>query len=164
VPAFTTGAWLGLLAVTVKVTGWLVPVAVVTMTLAAPSAALPAMSKVAVICVGLTMFMLLTAMPGLSVVTIAPAVKFAPARVIGTLNPAGLEEGVIDAIVTPVPSCSIVTVWSSTVIVPVLGPVLGLSGTEKLKDPLPVPEAGDVSVIQGELLTAVHKQSDVVLT
>ena len=65
----------------------LVPADVVTVTPAAPAGALLATLKVAVICVALTTFTLLTVMPELVVLTLAPDMKFAPVRVTVGLVP-----------------------------------------------------------------------------
>jgi hypothetical protein len=62
-----------------------VPPLEVTVTLAAPSAALAPMLNVAVICVELTTVTPLTAIPLLVVDTVAPDTKFVPVRVTGTL-------------------------------------------------------------------------------
>ena len=74
-------------AETVKGTGPLVPEAVTTLMFRAPNGAFSAMAKVAVICVGLTMLMLLTVIPA-PAFTVAPATKFVPVRVTGALVPA----------------------------------------------------------------------------
>ena len=65
----------------------LVPADVVTVTPAAPAGALLAMLKVAVICVALSTFTLLTVMPELVVLTLAPDAKFAPVSVTVGLAP-----------------------------------------------------------------------------
>jgi hypothetical protein len=72
---------------TVNTTALLVAPVVVTVTFAAPVAALTAIVKVAVICVALTMATLLTATPLLLTATVAPATKFVPVSVAGTLVP-----------------------------------------------------------------------------
>ena len=61
------------------------PPLVVTVTLAAPTAALAPMLNVAVIRVELTTVTPLTAIPLLVVDTVAPDTKFVPVRVTGTL-------------------------------------------------------------------------------
>ena len=66
----------------------LVPPDVVTVTLAAPVVALAAMTNVAVICVALTTVTLFTVTPELLTLTVAPATKFVPVNVTGTLFPA----------------------------------------------------------------------------
>ena len=73
-------------ALTVKFTAPLVPPLVVTVTLAAPCVAFPAMAKVAVICVALTTVTPLTVMFGLLTATVAPAMKFVPVAI--RVNPA----------------------------------------------------------------------------
>ena len=72
---------------TVKPTALLVPPLVVTVTFAAPVAAAAPMVSVAVIWVELTTVTLLAVTPGLLTATVAPATKFVPARVTGTLVP-----------------------------------------------------------------------------
>ena len=75
----------------------LVPADVVTVTPAAPAGALLAMLKVAVICVALTTFTLLTVMPELAVLMLAPDTKFAPVSVTGGLVPWLPPLGLIEA-------------------------------------------------------------------
>jgi hypothetical protein len=78
----------GMVGLTVKMTEAVVvqpPAA--TLTFAAPSLALAATVKVAVICEALTTVTALTATPVLFVVTVAPVRKFVPARVTGTMAP-----------------------------------------------------------------------------
>src|SRR3954453_14330130 len=59
----------------------LVPPLLVTETLYAPAVALDAMAKVAVICVALTTFTLLTVIPAPVTPTVAPETKFEPVNV-----------------------------------------------------------------------------------
>jgi hypothetical protein len=68
-------------------TAAVVPPGVVTVTLAAPTAALAAMVNVAVICVALVTLTLLTVTPGLPTATVAPETKLEPVKVTGTLVP-----------------------------------------------------------------------------
>jgi hypothetical protein len=82
--------------VTVNVTALLVPPLVVTRTFAAPSAALAAMVRVAVIWVTLATTTLLTPIPGLLTATVAPETKLAPVRVTGTLAPCTPVAGLRD--------------------------------------------------------------------
>ena len=59
--------------------------------------------------------------------------------------------------------CTIVNVWTPTVIVPVRrAPVFGATSYETL--PLPVPEEPDVMEIHATLLTAVHAHPEVAVT
>ena len=88
-------------ALTVKVAAPLVPPLVVTVTLAAPSVAFPAMAKVAVICVALTTVTPLTVTPGLLTATVAPAMKFVPVKVTGTLLPTTPLDGLTEVNVGP---------------------------------------------------------------
>lgn len=83
-------------AVTLKLAALLVPPAVVTVTLVAPTEAPAATVKVAVICVWLTTLTLLTVTPGLATATVAPLVKFVPVSVTGTLPPCGALPGVVE--------------------------------------------------------------------
>jgi hypothetical protein len=91
--------------VIVKATGLLVPLEVVTVTLAGPVAALAAMVKVAVIWVRLFTLTLPTVTPG-PALTMAPEVKLAPVSVTGTLAPC-----------VPLLGLMLVNVGSPTVIV-----------------------------------------------
>jgi hypothetical protein len=82
----------------VKVAGALVPVEVVTVTLVVPGGALPVMEKVAVICVALTTFTLLTAMLGLPTLIVAPVTKPEPAMLTGTTAPGPPLVGLMELI------------------------------------------------------------------
>jgi len=86
----------------VKVTALLVPPVVVTVTLVGPGVALPAMVKVAVICVALSTLTLLTDTPLLLVFTVAPEMKFVPVRVTGTVVPCAPLLGLTEVRVGPV--------------------------------------------------------------
>jgi hypothetical protein len=83
----------GTAAVMANVDGGLVPAEVPTVTLKFPVAALPAIVKLAVICVALTTLTLLTVTPGLLIATVAPVVKFAPVIVTGTVAPCAPLDG-----------------------------------------------------------------------
>ena len=72
---------------TVKTAAPLAPPVVVTVTLRAPVAAIAEIVRVAVICVALTTVTLLTVMSAVETVTVAPARKFVPVRVTGTVAP-----------------------------------------------------------------------------
>ncbi len=72
---------------TVNTAAALVPALVVTVMLAAPSAAVAPIVSVAVIRLSLTTVTLPTATPGLLTATVAPETKFVPVRVTGTLAP-----------------------------------------------------------------------------
>src|SRR5579872_6358053 len=74
----------------------LVPPPSVTVTFAAPSAALPAMVKVAVIWVELTTTMFVTVTPGLETAIEAGEKKLLPDRVTGTLVPCEPELGLTE--------------------------------------------------------------------
>src|SRR5260370_36708635 len=63
---------------------------------AEPGGASLAIVRVAVICVAFTTFTSLTAIPAGLAVTVAPATKFAPLSVIGTLPPWAPVEGLTD--------------------------------------------------------------------
>src|SRR5208337_358295 len=78
---------LGAGGVTVNATPPLVPPDVVTVTLFDPVAALAPIVNVAVICVALTTVTLLTVIPLLPGLTVAPLMKFVPVRVTGTAAP-----------------------------------------------------------------------------
>jgi hypothetical protein len=85
--------------VMLKVTGGLVPYKVVSVTVAAPKAALAAMVKVAVSSLELITPTLETDTPGLLTATVPVAKKFVPVNVTGTLAPASPLAGVIDVMV-----------------------------------------------------------------
>ncbi len=89
-------------AETVKVTALLAPPEVVTVTLAAPVAALPAIVKVAVIWVALATLTLLTDTPLLLIFTVAPEMKLVPVSVTGTVLPCTPLFGLIEVRVGPV--------------------------------------------------------------
>jgi hypothetical protein len=90
-------ASVGAPTVTVNVTGALLPLVVVTITLAGPVVALAAMVNVAVICVGPVTLTPLTATPGLLTETVAPERKLAPVRVtVDTVAPWGPLVGLIE--------------------------------------------------------------------
>jgi hypothetical protein len=88
----------------VKLTGPLVKPDCVTVTLAEP-VALPAIVNVAAIWVELTTTKLLTVMPALPGLTTAPAVKFIPARLTCTVEPAAPLLGLIEV------SVGATTIW-----------------------------------------------------
>jgi hypothetical protein len=69
---------------------------VVTITGAFPGLALPAIVKVAVICVPLITFTLLKLRAEFVLERVAPAMKFAPVKVTGTLLPAPPLAGLIE--------------------------------------------------------------------
>ena len=78
---------------TVKLTGPLVPAAVVTVTLAAPVDASAPIVKVARICVGLVTLTFVTVTPGFPTATVAPATKFVPVSDTPTLVPCVPDDG-----------------------------------------------------------------------
>ena len=79
---------------TVNATAPLVPPLVVTVTFAAPGAALAAIVKVAVIRVGLATVTLPTVTPGFATATVAPETKLVPLSATDTTAPAGPVAGV----------------------------------------------------------------------
>ena len=81
---------------TVNVTAPLVPFAVFTVTLRLPAEALGEIVKVAVICVALTTFTLLTETPPPLTAMVAPEMKFDPVSVIATVVPWLPEVGAIE--------------------------------------------------------------------
>jgi hypothetical protein len=81
---------------TVNTAGPLVPPLVVTVTFAAPVAAVAPIVNVAVILVELTTVTPPTAIPGLLTATVAPATKTPPIRVTGTLVPWSPLAGLTD--------------------------------------------------------------------
>jgi hypothetical protein len=97
----------------------LVPLVVVTVTVAAPSDAVEEIVKVAVIMVLPTMDTLLTAMPGLVVPTVAPKMKFVPVIVTGTTLPAAPELGLMFVRLAGLPDSVTEYDWPLMVIVPV---------------------------------------------
>jgi hypothetical protein len=80
---------------TVKVAAPLVPYGVVTLMLRAPTVALEAMVRVAVICEKLTTVTLLTVTPVEEMLTVAPGTKLVPVRVTGTVAPCVPLDGAI---------------------------------------------------------------------
>ena len=78
---------------TVKLTAPLVPAAVVTVTLAAPTEAAAPIVKFARICAELMTLTLLTVTPGLPTATVAPATKFVPVSDTPTLVPCVPDDG-----------------------------------------------------------------------
>src|ERR1700731_254358 len=81
---------------TVNGGGPLVPPEVVTVMVRAPVAVFAAMVNVAVICVALTTVVLLTVIPAPLTPTAAPATKFVPVNVTGTLCPCTPLFGLMD--------------------------------------------------------------------
>ena len=105
-------------AVTPKGTVPLPPAVVVTERLCCPTVAFAARVSVAVICVALTTATLLTVTPLPVTPTVAPAVKFVPARVTFTAEPCTPLFGVTDVRVGPLPAA--VTVNVSMLLLPAL--------------------------------------------
>jgi hypothetical protein len=134
---------------TVNTAGPLVPPLVVTVTFAAPVAAVAEMISVAVIWVVLTTATLLTITPVLLTATAAPATKFVPARVTGTLVPwtplAGLTEVSVGA-GGRLTLNDAVSVWPSMVALPEAAPALLPAVYVELAEPASVVALAGLSV------------------